>query len=215
MMNTITAPAGFPLTLADRALAPDVLRAKATYSDYLKFAEVAPYNVEYYNGEIISMSQASLPHDALVIRIGYILTLLFEEADDLEIFGSNIKIEVLVTGQSFNADISIVRGEPNYLRLPSGMFSTVSITNPELVVEVLSPSTMLFDLGDKLESYKQIPSLQQILLISPEKLWVISYSRSDMPGVWLNSSFHALTDSVTVLGRDVKLADIYKKMKFS
>ena len=204
-----------------------VLRVKATYEEYLDFVEVCPYSVEYFNGEItsiyevdsvngeiISMGQASLPHESLAIRLERIFNNLFDEDETIQVFGSNIKIEVLATGDSFNADVSVVRGEPDYLRLPSGLSSTASITNPELIVEILSKNTMAYDLSDKLEIYKQIPSLCQVLLVSQHKPWVSSYSRTEIPGVWLNTSFHALTDSVQVLDEAVLLAGIYKKVKF-
>ena len=215
MTPTLIAPAGFPITLADRELAPDVLRVKATYEDYLDFAEVCPYNVEYFNGEIISMSQASLFHESLVGRIITLFNNLFDEDNTIQVFSSNIKIEVLATGDSFNADLSIVRGEPDYLRLPSGLLSTTSLLNPELVVEVLSKSTMSFDLGDKLEAYKQIPGLQQILFVAQNKPWVTAYSRSETPGVWLNTSFHVLTDAVPVLNKSALVSDIYRKFNFA
>lgn len=204
-----------PLTLAERAQSPDVLRAKASFEEYLDFAEQCEYNVEYVNGEIVSMSQATLPHESLVGRLITIFNNLFDDDDTSQVFSSNIKIHVAATGDSFNADVSIVRGEPDYLELPSGRLSTVEVQNPELVVEILSNSTMAYDLGDKLESYKQVPSLRQVLFVSQHKPWVSSYVRADMPGVWLNSSFHALTDSVQVLDKDVLVASIYKKFKFS
>jgi Uma2 family endonuclease len=210
-----TASPLLPLTLAERSLAPDELRVKASFDEYLDFAEQCEYNVEYVNGEIISMSQATLPHESLVIRLGYILTNLFDEQPDLDIFGSNIKIHVPATGDSFNADVSIVRGEPTYLRLPGGHLSTVEITNPLLIVEVLSKSTQAFDLTDKLEAYKQLPSLRQVLFVSQEQPWVSSFERSDTPGVWLNRSSHTLTDTIAVLDQSVPLTQIYKKMTFA
>lgn len=205
----------FPLTLAERGQAPDVLRAKATFAEYLDFAEQCPYNVEYIDGELVSMSQASLPHESLIARLIAIFINLFDDNDELTVASSNIKIHVAATGDSFNADVSIIRGEPDYLRLPSGRLSTVEVQNPELVVEVLSDSTMKFDLGDKLESYKQIPALRQVLFVSQEKPWVSSFVRSETPGVWLNTSAHALTERVPVLDTEVTLAAIYKKMKFA
>lgn len=211
----MTTTALLPLTLAERNLAPDELRVAATFEEYLDLAEQCPYNVEYVNGEIISMSQASLPHESLVIRIGYLLTTLFEEREDFGIFGSNIKIHVTATGNSYNADVSVVQGEPDYLVLPSGNRSTVEIQNPLLVVEVLSKSTQAFDLGDKLEDYKLIPGLQQVLFVSQEQSWVSAYVRSDTPGVWLNTSAHAPHESISVLSKSVSLEQIYKKMKFS
>lgn len=204
-----------PLTLAERVQAPDVLRAKASFEEYLEFAEQCDYNVEYINGEIVSMSQATLPHESLVARLATVFNLLFDDVDELMVFSSNIKIHVAATGHSFNADVSIVRGEPDYLRLPSGRLSTVEVQNPEVVVEILSNSTMAYDLGDKLESYKQVPSLRQVLFVSQHKPWVSSYGRTETPGVWLNTSFHALTDSVLVLDKSASLAAIYKKVKFA
>lgn len=57
MTNTLIAPPGFPLTLSERSLAPDDLRAKISYEDYLDFAEICPCNVEYFNGEIADSVQ--------------------------------------------------------------------------------------------------------------------------------------------------------------
>lgn len=213
-MTTLAPPAGFPLTLAERSFAPDVLRAKATFEAYLAFAEQCAYNVEYVNGEIISMGQASLPHESLVSRLNYILIGLFNYNELIEVFSSNIKIFIDATGDSVNADVSSVQGQPDYLRLPSGNLSTATVKNPIVVVEVLSDSTLAYDLGEKLELYKQVPSLQQILFISQHKPWVISYVRTTDPGVWLNTSALSLAENVAVLDKSMALADIYKKMNF-
>ncbi len=204
-----------PLTLAERRLAPDVLRVKATFDEYLDFAEQCEYNVEYVNGEIISMSQASLPHESLVSRLSTIFNILFDDDDAIMVCASSIKIHVAATGDSLNADVSIIRGEPDYLRLPSGQLSTVEITNPILLVEILSKSTQAFDLSDKLEAYKQIPSLEQVLFVSQEHPWVSSFARSETPGVWLNTSAHFLIETISILDYAVTLAQIYKKMKFA
>ena len=210
-----TAPPLLPLTLAERDLAPAVLRVSASFDEYLDFAEVCPYNVEYINGEIISMSQASLPHESLVSRLNYLLVGLYDDDETVQVFSSNIKIFIDATGDSVNADVSVVRGEPNYLVLPSGNISTASVKNPVLLVEVLSKSTMAFDLGEKLEIYKQISALQQVLFVSQDKPWVMSYVRTDTPNVWLNTSAHDLTESIAVLDNDVLLSSIYRKFQFA
>ncbi|TAE33002.1 MAG: Uma2 family endonuclease [Cytophagales bacterium] len=211
----MTTTALLPLTLAERSLASDELCVPATFEEYLDFAEQCQYNVEYINGEIVSMSQASLPHESLVGRLTTIFNNLFDDDDTVGVFSSNIKIHVSITGNSYNADVSIVNGEPDYLRLPSGYLSTSEIKNPILVVEILSKSTQAFDLGDKLEDYKLIPSLQQVLFVSQEQSWVSSYVRSETPGVWLNTSAHASTDTIHVLGKPINLGQVYKKMKFN
>ena len=213
-MMTLAPPIDLPLTLDERVLAPDVIRATATFAEYLDFAEACEYNVEYINGEIISMSQASLPHESLVGRLIYILVGLLDNDEEKTVFSSNIKIFIEATGSSVNADVTVVQGRPEYLRLPSGNLSTATVKNPILIVEVLSDSTMAFDLGEKLEIYKQISSLQQVLFVSQHKPWVISYTRTNNPVEWLNTSVHTLADSITVLANAVALADIYKKITF-
>lgn len=210
-----TAPLLLPLTLTERSLAPDVIRVKASFEEYLDFAEQCDYNVKYINGEIISMSQASLPHELLVGRITTVFNLLYDDDDTVQIFSSNIKIFIEATGDSVNADVSVVQGQPDYLVLPSGSVSTATVKNPVLLIEVLSQSTLAFDLGEKLELYKQIPALQQVLFVSQYKPWVISYVRSETPGLWLNTSAHSLTELVFVLGKEVALSAIYKKFTFT
>lgn len=210
----MTAPPLFPLTLAERELAPDVLRVKASFEEYLDFAEICPYNVEYINGEIISMSQASLPHESLVSRLSTVFNNLYDDDETVQVFSSNIKIFIDATGDSVNADVSVVRGQPEYLQLPSGNVSTASVKNPALLVEVLSKSTLAFDLGEKLEIYKQIPALQQVLFVSQHKPWIISYRRTDTPNAWLNTSANDLGETITVLQNEVKLSDIYRKFTF-
>ena len=46
--------------------------------------------------------------------------------------------------------------------------SGTTITNPTLVVEVLSPSTEEVDRGSKWRDYQLIPSLQEYVLVSQE-----------------------------------------------
>ena len=204
-----------PLTLTERSLAPEVIWVKASFEEYLDFAEQCEYNVEYINGEIISTSQASLPHESLVSRLNYLLVALLDSQDDLTVFSSNIKVFIEATGDSVNADVSVVRGQPDYLVLPSGKISTATVKNPVLLVDVLSQSTQAYDLGEKLELYKQIPALQQVLFVSQHKPWVISYVRSDTPGLWLNTSAHNLNESVTAFSNAVALSAIYKKFTFA
>lgn len=45
------------------------------------------------------------------------------------------------------------------------------IQNPDLIVEILSPSTWAFDRQTKVADYRQIPSVQEILLIDSESIF--------------------------------------------
>ncbi len=55
--------------------------------------------------------------------------------------------------------------------------SFLEVSNPVIVVEVLSPSTRRFDLGDKLQGYFSLPSLHHYLVIDPERGRPVHYTR--------------------------------------
>ncbi len=55
--------------------------------------------------------------------------------------------------------------------------------NPKLLVEVLSPSTEDYDRGDKLGHYKQIPSLEEVLLVAHDRRG-IEIVRREADGTW-------------------------------
>jgi hypothetical protein len=52
------------------------------------------------------------------------------------------------------------------------------------------------------------------MYVSPRKVFVSTYVRSENPNVWLNQDFHNLDDAIVVEGASVSLSDIYKKIKF-
>ena len=103
------------------------------------------------------MGSASYLHERLVASIIFYLKSIFKNNKDLSFLGSNIKIHVQGTfsPNNFNADVSVVQGQPEFMILPSGKTSIGTILNPVLVVEVTSESTIAFDFGDKLIAYKK------------------------------------------------------------
>ncbi|OQX03712.1 MAG: hypothetical protein BWK80_55095, partial [Desulfobacteraceae bacterium IS3] len=71
-------------------------------------------------------------------------------------------------------DIMVVCGE---IRLAENTRDV--ITNPVLIIEVLSPGTESFDRGKKFEYYRSIPSLKEYVLVSQEKQIVEVYFRQE------------------------------------
>ncbi|MFN8358119.1 MAG: Uma2 family endonuclease [Spirosomataceae bacterium] len=203
-----------PLSLAERNDAPEILRAEATFEEYLEFAEVCEYNVDFFDNQLISMGQASLPHELLVARLITIFSNAVENNDDYQVYGSNIKVHIPACVASFNADVTVIKGEPDYLLLASGKRSTTEIQNPAVIVEILSKTTYNYDLGTKLSCYKTLPSLKQVIFIDQDKVSVQSYTRTDDPHTWINHDLDSLAMSLPVLDFEVSLQHIYKKIKF-
>jgi Uma2 family endonuclease len=88
------------------------------------------------------------------------------------VYPSDLKIRVPNTPRFFYPDVSSnLRG--NRVR---GRGHSI-ILNPIVVIEILSDTTAAFDRGKKLQSYLQIPSLQEYLLIEQDTLLVEKYQR--------------------------------------
>jgi len=89
-----------------------------------------------------------------------------------------------------------------------------TLTNPTLLVEVLSQSTETKDRGWKFQQYQKIPSLQQYLLVSQITPRLELFTRQP-DGRWLYTSAEGLEASVplTSLGCDLRLADVYDKVE--
>jgi len=89
------------------------------------------------------------------------------------------------------------------------------LVNPILIVEVLSPSTAAYDLGEKFTAYQSIESFREYLLISQSRPHVIHYVRQSK-GKWLRSEVDGLSNEVDLesLNVTLPLREIYQRVEF-
>ncbi|MDE0087516.1 MAG: Uma2 family endonuclease, partial [Candidatus Poribacteria bacterium] len=87
-----------------------------------------------------------------------------------------------------------------------------TLLNPVVIIEVLSPSTEVYDKGEKFEYYQQIASLKEYILVSQDKVHVEHYQFQDTE--WKLNTFHTLQDSLTLpsIGCQLPLRDIYTRV---
>ena len=213
-----------PHKLADRLELPGELRIPATFEDWIELSVDCEYRVEYRNGHVISifdydaktnetMGQATLTHEQIVANIIGALMHLFGENDNLIILGSNMPTFVAEGKAVVNPDISIVKGVPNVIPYKFRKKTQNALTNPCVVVEVLSQGTRNYDLIEKKNDYFTIPSIEQVIFVEQYWAQVMSYTRQN-DQKWLYSDCIELTDTISVLGQDLELSDIYKKIIF-
>jgi Uma2 family endonuclease len=86
-------------------------------------------------------------------------------------------------GLATYADAAVIRGEPE--RDPK---SPTHVTNPSVIVEVLSPSTEDYDRGEKREHYQQIESLREYVLVAQDRRWVEVFQRT-ATGSWESRAY--------------------------
>jgi Uma2 family endonuclease len=182
-----------------------------TIQERLEMDEIiSQYKAEYHNGEIISMGFASEIHELLVANIIRCLGNIFLETN-CRVYSSNLLVYVPECEAGYNPDTSIICGETLSTTYQRNIKATL---NPSLIVEVLSPTTRNFDLGEKLQCYKTIPSLQQIIFIEQHKVWVSSYQRMNQTGQWLNTDIEDMIATLDILEKKLKISDIYQHISF-
>jgi Uma2 family endonuclease len=145
-------------------------RLHHSYEDYLAALEMSDVKLEYCDGEIYAMAGGTPAHaylGAAAIRL-----LSNELLGRCRVSTSDLKVCVEATGLSTFPDVSVVCGEPE-----SASIDRNAITNPTLLVEVTSKSTEDYDRGEKLNHYKQCPSLRAVLFVSHRRRQVTLVSR--------------------------------------
>lgn len=90
-----------------------------------------------------------------------------------------------------------------------------TIHAPILLVEVLSPSTQAIDRNRKLPDYRQLASVQEVVLVDSEAMHVELYRRFDGTR-WLSEILRDPTDVLHLdsVGLDLALADLYRRVVF-
>jgi Uma2 family endonuclease len=111
-------------------------------------------------------------------------------------FSSDLRVRVIKTSLGTYPDVTVVCGQ---LELDPEDHKRHTVTNPTVIVEVLSPSTEAYDRGEKLEHYKAIPSLAEVVLVAHDRE-EIEIVRREADGSW---SRH-----VAARGRSAELASL-------
>ncbi len=171
-----------------------------TVEEYFELEKNSEVKHEYVNGILYEMAGESKKANKLNRRI----TRLLEDQIDgrvFDIFTHEVKLAVNLEKIYRYPDIVVaptVDDEDDYF-----------VTQPLLVVEVLSPGTESVDRGDKLAEYLSLPSLQSYWLVSKNKPFIEVYSRGSKR--WEYEFFDQFGDLVDVsaLPFQVTLREVY------
>ena len=148
-----------------------------TFADYVAMDAASETKHEFVNGEIFAMSGGTPEHSRLSVNVQAELRSALRGRPCVT-FNSDLRVRVLATGLGTYPDASVVCG-----RLEVDPEDKNTVTNPAVIVEVLSDSTESYDRDDKRAHYRQIPSLRDYLLVSQHERRVDHYHRND-DGTW-------------------------------
>lgn len=135
-------------------------KSTLTFAEYLEQERTSDIKHEFVNGDVFDMAGGTIEHGRLAARVTKTLGVQLE-GRPCDTFNADVRVRVLATGLATYPDLSIVCG-----RLERDPADANTITNPIVIVEVLSDSTEKYDRGEKLAHYRRIPSLQEYVLVS-------------------------------------------------
>lgn len=179
-----------------------------TPEEYLAFEEKAEFRSEYSDGEIVAMAGGSLNHARIIRNIDRIVSEKLDE--NCESLTSEMKIRVEDYRKFYYPDVLVFCGEPIFYQKRND-----TITNPILIVEVLSDSTEAKDRGEKMLAYRTLESLREYVLISQNNATVEQYIKN-ADGNWIHKATIGLKSIVRFESIEVelKLEDIYQRVEF-
>lgn len=184
-------------------------RTRYSVAEYLRLSKASPTKLEYRNGEIIDMAGATLDHSRVAANV------LRELGNRLkggpcEAVGSDQRVLGADDRYAY-PDVTVFCGQAEF-----DPRDDMTITNPRVLVEVLSPTTEASDRGEKFIRYINLPGLQEYFLVSQDKPQVQSFYR-EPDGRWLVGPIVMGLSGVAVfrsLSVELPLAEIYANVTF-
>jgi Uma2 family endonuclease len=186
-----------------------VRKLKLSVAEYLAAEKRNDFKSEFFNGEMFAMAGASFPHNRVNENLsGEVYSQL--KGSSCQSFSSDLRVQVERTGLYTYPDLVIVCGKPEFAEEDAD-----TITNPRVIVEVLSPSTELYDRTTKFRHYRQIPSLREYVVVSQSEPLCERFSLQEN-GEWSVASFFGIEAVLELRSVPVRvtLADVYAGVEF-
>lgn len=176
--------------------------------EYLAMEVVTDYKNEYFQGEIFAMAGGSFNHNRIVGNVFKTLSLGLDKKP-CHVLMSDMRLLVKRNGLYTYPDVQVVCGKVDFA---AGRNDT--ITNPILIVEVLSPSTRDYDRIRKFALYKQLDSLREYLLVDSEQTHVTLLCLANSQ--WIIEMYDDINVALHLesIGCDVNLRDLYDDIEF-
>jgi Uma2 family endonuclease len=193
-------------TLDPMTASPDV---RLTPEEYLRIERDAEWKSDYIDGEMFAMSGASPRH---VLITGNLTRELGNElrGGPCGVYPADLRVATDRRRHYTYPDIVVACDPLHFLDDRKD-----TITNPTLIVEVLSESTEKYDRGAKSERYRAVATLAEYLLVAQDRIHIELYTRQP-DGGWVLREWNdpAAEIDLTSLQCRLKVAEIYAKVTF-
>lgn len=165
---------------------------------------------EYARGKVYAMTGASWYHNLINTNTSTALHNQLRDTD-CNTVSNDLRLKVDSKSVSFRyPDVMVICEDPHFVE-----DRTDTIDNPTLIIEILSPSSVMRDFNEKLGEYTALPSVQTCLLIAQHEAKVHQYSRRDND-TWLYTQHTGRDTTLPLPAIDCQLllADVYANVDF-
>lgn len=179
-----------------------------TLEDYYVIEEMSEIKHEYFDGEIFAMVGASFNHNLITLNLASALhTRLKDKACDVV---TNDMRVCAPDGLYTYPDIAVVCGGATF-----SADQIKALTNPTVIVEVLSESTKRYDRGQKFELYRSIEGLREYVLVEQNRIFVERHEKIQS-GDWARKEYATADAALELTSIDFRIAlsDIYYRVEF-
>jgi Uma2 family endonuclease len=178
--------------------------ARVTPAEYLAREQASETKHEYIRGHVFAMTGASPKHNWIGANLISALKQRLR-AGPCGVLTSDQAVYVEKTDTNTYPDVTVLCGPAKTHRdFPH------SLTNPSVLVEVLSPSTEAYDRGEKFDHFRRLESLKEYVLVSSERRAVDHFLR-EANGKWTLTEARGADGAIRFPSLDVTvpLAEIY------
>jgi Uma2 family endonuclease len=182
-----------------------------TIQEYLRMEYDAEQRHEYYDGEIVAMAGGTPRHSLIISNIiGEVRQRL--KGGPCHVYEANLRVRIPNTKLYVYPDATVICGATEH---DADDMKRQTVTNPKLIVEVLSPTTEHLDYGPKFRRYLECPTLDEYVLVTQDQPHVQSYFRQP-EGRWLFTPVMEFERTIKLhsLGIELPLSEIYAGVEF-
>lgn len=175
---------------------------KITVEEYIQHEIETGQKYEFHDGLIYALAGGSIEHALLIGNVySELRSGLKKKGSNCKPITNDAKLHIEKENKFVYPDTMVICGNLN-----RSSKSNDAITNPILIVEVLSKSTTEYDRGDKFYFYRQIPTLQEYVLIEQSRYVVEVYYKKDKNDLWRISRYEGLNQIITLQSIDIQIS---------
>jgi Uma2 family endonuclease len=153
-----------------------IVRQFVTLAEYLEAEQSSDVKHEWFNGSVYAMSRGTPEHARLSARIVRLIGNALPS--DCEVYSSDMMLYVAEAKLSTYADGSVVCGPLETITVrKNGKSLGEGVTNPVVIIEVLSEATERYDREEKFGYFRALPSLQDYVLVSQDEVAIEVFRR--------------------------------------